>query len=50
MQEIKRKNIKRLGLDKFVSRSGFIEFTKYHNKLKMMDTDLFLFGMKLHKQ
>jgi hypothetical protein len=27
-----------------------IKFNSYDGKLKMMDTALFLFGMKLHKQ
>ena len=36
------------GLDREVSRSGFLSFDSYESKLKMMDHPLFLFGMKLH--
>ena len=37
-----------LGLDREVSRSGFITFDNYLTKLRMMDHPLFLFGLKLH--
>jgi len=33
-----------------IRRRGMIEFEDYHSKLKMMDTALFLFGMKLYRQ
>ena len=38
-----------LGLDRQVTRSGFIQFDSYLSKLKMMDESLFLFGLKLHQ-
>jgi hypothetical protein len=38
-----------MGLDKTVSRSGFITFNDYLPKLKMMDHPLFLFGLKLYE-
>lgn len=47
--EINTKSIERKGMDKAVGRSGFIKFKDYESKLKMMNTPLFLFGMKLHK-
>jgi hypothetical protein len=50
LQEVKRKKIKSMGLDKHVGRSGFLKFKDYQSKLKMMDTPLFLFGMKMQKQ
>ena len=31
-----------------MARSGFIKFSDYHTKLKMMAHPLFLFGMKLY--
>ena len=31
-------------------RSGFLVFNTYLEKLKLMNTPLFLFGMKLHQQ
>lgn len=37
-----------MGLDKCISRSGFITFEDYLTKAKMMDHPLFLFGLKLH--
>jgi len=39
-----------LGLDRQVSRSGFIVFEDRVSKLKMMNSPLFLFGMKLFRQ
>lgn len=33
-----------------VTRQAFIEFASYDSKLRMMDTSLFLFGLKLHRQ
>lgn len=47
--DIRKKEMERLGLNKPISRSGFIKFKNYHDKAQMMDTALFLFGMKLHK-
>ena len=49
-QEFKKKDRQTLGLDKPVSRTGFLRFNSYESKLRMMDTALFLFGMKLHRQ
>jgi hypothetical protein len=49
MEDMKNKKIKKMGLDKFISRGGFLRFKDYHSKLKMMNTALFLFGMKLHR-
>ena len=49
VSELQQKNVKKYGLDKEVQRSGFIKFDSYQDKLKMMNTDLFLFGMKLGK-
>ena len=47
--ELRKKEISKLGLDRPVSRSGLLKFKTYEDKLKMMDTPLFLFGMKLHR-
>ena len=33
-----------------VTRNGFIRFADYQSKLRMMDTAMFLFGLKLHRQ
>ena len=49
-QEFKKKERQTLGLEKPVSRTGFLRYNSYESKLRMMDTALFLFGMKLHKQ
>ena len=38
------------GLEKPITRTAFIKFKDYESKLQMMDTALFLFGMKLHQQ
>jgi hypothetical protein len=35
------------GLDRAVSRQGFIYYKDYLTKLKMMDEPMFLFGLKL---
>jgi hypothetical protein len=32
-----------------VKRRGFLKFANYESKLKMMNTALYLFGMKLHR-
>ena len=37
-------------MDKVVSQEFLIKFKDYRSKLKMMDTALYLFGMKLYKQ
>ena len=50
IEDLKEKEIKLSGLDKQISRSGFIQFNSYEDKLKMMSTPLFLFGMKLFRQ
>lgn len=50
IEDLKEKEIKFKGLDNQISRSGFIEFNSYLEKLKMMSTPLFLFGMKLFRQ
>ncbi len=48
IEDLKTKEIKLLGLDNQISRSGFIVFNSYEDKIKMMNTPLFLFGMKLY--
>ena len=48
-QEFKKKERETLGLEKPVSRTGFLRYNSYESKLRMMDTALFLFGMKLHR-
>ena len=47
--ELSQKNTERKGMDKAVGRTGFIKFKDYESKLQMMNTPLFLFGMKLHQ-
>jgi hypothetical protein len=37
-------------LERPIKRDAFIKFKSYESKLEMMDTALFLFGMKLHNQ
>lgn len=49
LMDIRKKEMEKLGLNKPISRSGFIKFNSYYNKALMMDTALFLFGMKLHR-
>jgi len=49
VHELKKKEARTLGLDKPVTRQGFLKFASYESKLRMMDTALFLFGMKLHR-
>lgn len=49
-QEFKKKERLTLGLEKPVIRTGFLHYNNYESKLRMMDTALFLFGMKLHRQ
>lgn len=44
------KEIDRSNLKKVVHRKGFIKFESYEHKLRLMDTALFLFGLKLHNQ
>ena len=39
-----------MGLDQNISRSGLFKFKDYHTKLRMMSTQMFLFGMKMHRQ
>lgn len=50
VEDLRKKEKKMLGLDRQVSRSGFIVFEDRIAKLKMMQTPLFLFGMKLYRQ
>lgn len=45
-QEISKKE--RANLERPITRDAFIKFKSYESKLEMMDTALFLFGMKLH--
>ncbi|CDW71658.1 ph domain containing protein [Stylonychia lemnae] len=40
----------KLGLNKPVMRQGFIVFSNYHDKLKFINTAMFLFGLKLYNQ
>ena len=49
-EDIRRKEKKFLGLDRQVGRSGFLVFQDRISKLRMMNTPLFLFGMKLFRQ
>lgn len=42
--------MERTRLEVPVIRQGFIKFKNYADKLRMMDTALFLFGLKLHQQ
>ena len=44
------REIERSHLQKMVTRRGFIRFSDYQSKLRMMDTAMFLFGLKLHRQ
>ena len=39
----------RLNFEETISKPGLIEFKNYTSKLRMMDTALFLFGLKLHR-
>ena len=48
--EQRKKERDKFGLEKPIKRKGFFKFSSYTSKLKMMDTALFLFGMKLHRQ
>jgi hypothetical protein len=50
VEDLKNKEKKMRGLDRQISRSGFIVFEDRISKLKMMQTPLFLFGMKLYRQ
>ena len=50
LQLEEKTSIERDKFDKPIMRSGFIRFADYASKLKMMDTALFLFGVKLHNQ
>ena len=50
VEDLRKKERKLLGLDKQISRSGFLVFEDRISKLKMMNTPLFLFGMKLFRQ
>lgn len=49
-EDLRRKERKVIGLDRQVNRAGFIVFKDRVSKLKMMNTPLFLFGMKLYHQ
>lgn len=50
IEDLKKKERKMLGLDRQIQRSGFIVFEDRISKLQMMQTPLFLFGMKLFRQ
>jgi hypothetical protein len=50
LEDIRRKERVLKGLDKEINRSGLMIFEDYESKLNMMNTQLFLFGMKLHRQ
>ena len=50
MESLKEKEKKLLGLDREIQRCGFLVFEDRISKLKMMNTPLFLFGMKLFRQ
>jgi hypothetical protein len=50
MESLKDKEKKLLGLDREIQRCGFLVFEDRISKLKMMNTPLFLFGMKLFRQ
>ena len=50
VESLKNKEKQLLGLDKQILRSGFLVFEDRISKLKMMNTPLFLFGMKLFRQ
>lgn len=47
--EGKEKMKKMLKLENTILKRGLLKFNKYEDKLKFMDTALFLFGMKLHR-
>ena len=47
--EQKKKEKEKFGLEKPLQRWGFLKFADYKSKLRMMDTALFLFGMKMHQ-
>jgi hypothetical protein len=47
---IKTKEAEIRGLENQIQRTGFIVFDDYLSKLKMMNSPLFLFGMKLYRQ
>jgi len=49
MQYLRARERDLLGLDKQVSRTGFLVLDSYETKLKIMDHPLFLFGLKLHE-
>lgn len=49
VESLKNKEKQLLGLDKQILRSGFLVFEDRISKLKMMNTPLFLFGMKLFR-
>ena len=49
-EELNKKEQEKLGLERPITRNAFLKFADYSSKLKMMNTALFLFGMKLHKQ
>lgn len=50
LMNIRKKEQEKHGYKKPIQRSGFIEYENYIDKMKMMDTPLFLFGMKLNRQ
>ena len=48
--EVSKKEMQEKGMEKPVTKDGLIKFEDYGAKLQMMDTALFLFGMKLYRQ
>jgi hypothetical protein len=47
MQYVRQREREMMGLDKVISRCGFIMVDDYKTKLRIMDHPLFLFGFKL---
>jgi hypothetical protein len=50
LEDIKKKDSELIGLENQIFRSGFLVFEDRISKLKMMNSPLFLFGMKLFRQ
>jgi hypothetical protein len=48
--EVSKKEMQEKGMERPVQKDGLIKFENYESKLEMMDTALFLFGMKLYRQ
>lgn len=47
LNEIDRRSQKKVGLDNPIRIQGFMEFSDYYTKLKMMNSPMFLLGLKL---